>query len=338
MYSIPSEFHQHSLFYISIARGNDKEENMLKLLLRILLLSQAARTTVVVGSQNIDEETKNALRGKIRAAQLQQPMHVERVVDHDEIEQFEREGKDPTHPNAALDPPGHEANVDEYPFFAYWHGPVCGATVVHDDILLTAAHCVHAVRDPNESRSVKLRRKFRHSENDKHKEDKEDGIVRAIAHMEMYPSFDFGKAGAPAHDYALLKVDRSVLVKDDDVDEDSNDSVSKDDTFNETATTATGVEIVKLNRDLNYPATGATLHSAGFGKYLHNSTASKLSEILLDVELEALPDDLCTKHYGQKFDGDVMLCAGSWDGKRDTCNGKNSVVLKWSHLAVPKAV
>ena len=34
---------------------------------------------------------------------------------------------------------GNDADPAEYPFFAQW-GSSCGATLIHDDILLTAAH------------------------------------------------------------------------------------------------------------------------------------------------------------------------------------------------------
>ncbi len=34
---------------------------------------------------------------------------------------------------------GHDADYLEYPFFTSW-GKSCGATLIHDDILLTAAH------------------------------------------------------------------------------------------------------------------------------------------------------------------------------------------------------
>ena len=34
---------------------------------------------------------------------------------------------------------GSNADLNEYPFFTSW-GSSCGATLIHDDILLTAAH------------------------------------------------------------------------------------------------------------------------------------------------------------------------------------------------------
>lgn len=37
---------------------------------------------------------------------------------------------------------GQDADFDEYPFFTSW-GKSCGATLIHDDILLTAAHVSH---------------------------------------------------------------------------------------------------------------------------------------------------------------------------------------------------
>ena len=37
---------------------------------------------------------------------------------------------------------GQNADFNEYPFFTSW-GKSCGATLIHDDILLTAAHVSH---------------------------------------------------------------------------------------------------------------------------------------------------------------------------------------------------
>ena len=34
---------------------------------------------------------------------------------------------------------GNDASKGEYPFFAHWDG--CGASVIHDDLVLSAAHC-----------------------------------------------------------------------------------------------------------------------------------------------------------------------------------------------------
>jgi trypsin len=50
-----------------------------------------------------------------------------------------REAKEVTPPNHRV-VGGNEADSGEYPFYAVWSGG-CGASLIHSDILLTAAHC-----------------------------------------------------------------------------------------------------------------------------------------------------------------------------------------------------
>ena len=79
------------------------------------------------------EEAYGLLRGS--AASIQ---HVERIVDMKALDALN--GIDPSAPQFVFHPPGHEANILDYPFFAHWSHAECGATVIHDDILLTAGH------------------------------------------------------------------------------------------------------------------------------------------------------------------------------------------------------
>jgi hypothetical protein len=88
-------------------------------------------TTATVLQQ---EEAYGLLRGSsISVASIQ---HMERIIDKDAIAALN--GADPS--LFVFHPPGHEANFWDYPYFAHWTHAECGATVVHDDILLTAGH------------------------------------------------------------------------------------------------------------------------------------------------------------------------------------------------------
>ena len=58
---------------------------------------------------------------------------------------------------------GNNADLEEYPFFASW-GSSCGATLIHDDILLTAAH-VSYNKECNASKFFSCRHELLYSTN-----------------------------------------------------------------------------------------------------------------------------------------------------------------------------
>ena len=279
------------------------------LLVLVLSLQKDGRIILVDGRSTSADELppETTYNEKVRRPiELLPHRPVERIVDRDAIKELEDLGVQPTDPDFELHPPGHEANLDEYPFFAYWSRVGCGASVVHNDILLTAAHCLtNAPDDHHDTRLFRLRNKYRGNWDD-------NGITRAIAHVEVHPLFDFSSKGAPSYDFLIVKLDSSVMVEENDDDG---------------TVTPTGVQTVKLNRLTDRPSPGEELHAAGFGSVLPDGQHSPNSHVLMDVLLDTLPPKTCTDQYNgrlwSKMKPDNMFCVGTEDGTRDTCHGKS---------------
>jgi hypothetical protein len=105
-------------------------------------------------------------------------------------------------------------NVDDYPFHAHL-GNKCGATVYHDDLIVTAQHCPFGagtgVRFHNLKRS-------------------DAAVTRTVTQRAVHPDFASAIPGLHDLDVAVLKVDSSVLV--------------------DATGAATGVKAIALNTDV----------------------------------------------------------------------------------------
>jgi hypothetical protein len=109
-------------------------------LLLVVLLQHA---TIIHSSTDSGDDLETTMTGPaslLRGSSLSASsiQHMERIVDMDALAALN--GVDPASSQFVFHPPGHEANYWDYPFFAHWTHAECGATVVHDDILLTAGH------------------------------------------------------------------------------------------------------------------------------------------------------------------------------------------------------
>mmetsp|Transcript_10574 Transcript_10574/g.17808 ORF Transcript_10574/g.17808 Transcript_10574/m.17808 type:complete len:322 (+) Transcript_10574:1181-2146(+) len=93
---------------------------------------------------------------------------------------------------------GSNASPGEYPFFVSWDG--CGASVIHDDLLLSAAHC----NVPNAANSVVV--------GAYNLNDLSGAEERSIVAKSQHPSYD-DKADTPAYDFIVLKLNSPVSNK-----------------------------------------------------------------------------------------------------------------------------
>ena len=137
-------------------------------------------------------------------------------------------------------------------------------------------------------------------------------MKRAIAHVEYHPDLDNTNKGAPKMDFLIVKLDSSVLV-------DNQDDMNP-----------TGVKVVELNRRDDEPSPGDELQAVGFGAVIPDGESPN-SNVLMDINLDALSPDTCTSQYGRKkFKPGIMLCVGKEDGSKDTCRGELTLIVHCS--------
>jgi trypsin len=184
----------------------------------------------------------------------------------------------------------------KYPFFVQWEDAYCGGSLIHDDIVLSAAHC--------ENRNHPfLTRVFVNGI------ESGQGVFRTVIRQESHPLYKVNDLND--YDFLLLKLDSSALV-----DENGAD---------------TGTSIVKLNTDRDLPVKDQPLMAVGYG--LTAEGGSTVSAVLNDVEVYYVDNQVCIDQYGtDTFTSDLMFCAGVQGGGKDTCQvrkTKQSKVCAW---------
>lgn len=177
-------------------------------------------------------------------------------------------------------------NPFRFPFFAQLVDASCAAALIHDDFLLSAAHC-ERLTHPFYKRVV-----FASSELN------QGGIERIIEYQRGHPGY---LPTLQDYDFLLLKLSTSAVV-----DEDGE---------------PTGVVPIPFNRNASLPTTGDPIRVMGFGKTAETG-AGGMSQTMQTVEIEYIDDDTCQKQYGaDQFVRNVMFCSGTSEGGKDTCQG-----------------
>ncbi|CAB9504563.1 Vitamin K-dependent protein C (Fragment) [Seminavis robusta] len=175
-------------------------------------------------------------------------------------------------------------NAFKYPFFMEWEDAKCGASLIHDDIALSAAHCESDVH-PFAMRLFMLNTQT------------ETGLFRTIERQVAHPLYQGDKQD---YDFMIIKLHTSALV-----DEQGQ---------------LTGAATVDINRDPNIPAVGDPLTAMGYGRT--DQDAPDTSDEFREVEIYYISDDTCLEQYGVgDFVQELMFCAGVPGGGRDTCQG-----------------
>jgi len=178
----------------------------------------------------------------------------------------------------------------KYPFFVQWADAYCGGSLIHSDIVLTAAHCEDD-KAPFDTRVF-----INGIESEK-------GVFRSVKWQESHPLYKM-EASGEGYDYLLLKLDKSALV---------------DDKGN-----PTGAETVELNHDPTEPKVGDDLVAVGYG--LTSETGRDVSDVLNDVKVKYVDDKICRSQYSSSYMQDYMFCAGVSGGGKDTCQGKHEAM------------
>lgn len=172
-----------------------------------------------------------------------------------------------------------------YKYFVEWEDAKCGASLIHDDIALSAAHCESSASPFNTRVFI-------------NGIDSEGGVFRTIERQESHPLYKV--LDNNDYDFMLLKLHTSALV-------DENGG-------------ATGAETVTLNTDRAVPSAGDPLMAVGYG--LTEEGGSATSPVLNDVEVQYVSDEQCKAQYGTgTYNPLLMFCAGVDGGGKDTCQG-----------------
>lgn len=240
----------------------------------LFLLCAATKTTLVAAN----EEGHGSLR---TAAQAPEP---ERLNTTRQLQDGEIVGGSPV-PSATT-----------YPYFVHWPRIGCGAQLIHDDIVLSAAHC-RLSTDGTISETLYLLGLTQST-----------GITRTATQQVTHPSYT---ASTFENDFLIFKLDSSALV--------------------DTSGAATGAAVITLNSDSSVPTfnndcnpTTGDLRIMGYGT---TSSGGSASNVLLEATVQGISDSDCAScagigSYGSQLNGDVMLCAGiASQGGIDSCQG-----------------
>ncbi|KAG7344253.1 trypsin [Nitzschia inconspicua] len=178
---------------------------------------------------------------------------------------------------------GVDAPPGEYPFFASW-AKSCGASVIHDDILLTAAHC-----GPISDDQVVV---GAYTRGESHESSPVRSATRRVQKRIPHPDFDSVKW---QNDFMLLKLFGPV---------------------------PDWIPRIQLNTDPTVPADGSDVTAIGLGRLDENGNLG-FPTVLQQVNVSVVPYEMCNSDsmYRGFIDNATMICAGDETGERDACFG-----------------
>ena len=182
---------------------------------------------------------------------------------------------------------GSPVKKGDHPYFAFWAGPSCGGVVIHDDLVLSAAHCYDPSASNSPSRWLYLNSTIRNR-----------GMRVRYTSEEVHPLYNATEG--PDYDFILLKTSTSMLRT-------GNGK-------------PTGVEKIKVNRNPLIPEDDEPVLAVGYGQT--DAIEAAQSDILKDVLLYYYPNEFCANQYHTapgKFQKEAMFCTGVPGGGKDTC-------------------
>jgi trypsin len=193
---------------------------------------------------------------------------------------------------------GGDISLEPFPYFAELGSGFGAASLIHDDMLLTAAH-LSAGRDLIINNQVYLGSL----------ESMKANVVRTATDVFIHPLYGAESEYYENYDYMLIKLDSSALV----------DGLQADIQTQIETPLPTNLAKIALNRNGSNPATGDPLLVMGFGVTEEDGSRS---QFMREVTVLA-KDRSCGDAYSDldEYNQEVMLCAGYEGGGKDACQG-----------------
>jgi len=184
---------------------------------------------------------------------------------------------------------GEKAEKDRYPYSVSLHyrGHFCGGSLIGNDVVLTAAHCVY---DNNNAFSVRIG-----------SDNIEKGELIEARRVVIHPEYT---KQTDVYDMALIFLERSYTTSASSLDN--------------------NIPLVRINNQSSFPSAGTTVIAMGWGDTDVDEDTMELPGNLQEVDLEVITNQQCNdaKNGGDSYTGwiyDSMLCTYS-EGK-DACQG-----------------
>jgi len=193
---------------------------------------------------------------------------------------------------------GTDAKPGQFPFFVQWAG--CGASLIHEDIVLTAAHC-----SPIASDDVIVGAHSKYQTEGPPVNSVERKIVERRIHQHY-------NASTIHNDFMVMKLDRAVDLPPVKLNTNANRPADGD------FVTVVGLGSTRGRRDTVF----STLQE-------DDSEIEVRNIVLQKVDITIIPQDECNGNtmYNGLIKEDQMLCAGDRQGGKDACFGDSGAPL-----------